>query len=503
MFAKIFENKITLIIAAVLAIGVATVGGYLALRPQAENFSTVQAAVMDVQGSVTASGSIDSDQDVSLSFQDSGTVASVGVAVGDQVYKGETLASLDNSDLEAQLQGAKADVQAAQANLESLQNGATSQTLAIYDQGTVTATAALSTTIQDSYLKSSDAILNKTDTLFQNGTSPNPTIIIPVDSSSLGLSINSQRSDIGLRLAAWKSDIASASSSASLVVESSGDLSVIKSFLDILTTEVNRLTTSNSGLTQSQISADVAVVNAAESEANAALSEFNAAVNALGSANAQLDSVQASSTPETIDAQTAAVSKAEASVAAFESQITDGLIIAPFDGVVASVVPKVGEAFTAAAPAITLVSAGNYKIDVMIPENQVADIEVGDPASLAFDAYGSDLVATATVASIDLAPTVTDGVSAYKTTLYLNGSDPRIRAGMTANATILGSLAQNVVAVPSSAIISENGQDFVLKEDAKGSFAQSQVQTGITGNGFTEILSGLSAGETVANFGSE
>jgi len=44
------------------------------------------------------------------------------------------LASLDNSNLEAQLQGAQADVMAAQANLATLQNGATSQTLAVYNQ---------------------------------------------------------------------------------------------------------------------------------------------------------------------------------------------------------------------------------------------------------------------------------------------------------------------------------------------------------------------------------
>jgi multidrug resistance efflux pump len=72
---------------------------------------------------------------------------------------------------------------------------------------------------------------------------------------------------------------------------------------------------------------------------------------------------------------------------------------------VASVDPKVGEAYSAAVPAIDLVSAGNYKINLMIPENQVADIEVGDSATLSFNA-SSDLTATATVSSIDLAPTV-------------------------------------------------------------------------------------------------
>jgi HlyD family secretion protein len=265
-------------------------------------------------------------------------------------------------------------------------------------------------------------------------------------------------------------------------------------------TETTRLTAGNSGLSQSQISTYVATINAAESEVNAALTEFNGAVQAYKTSNDQLAVITASSTPENIQAQQAQVSKAEANVAAIESQITDGVIIAPFDGIVASVNPKVGQAYSAAVPAIDLVSAGNYKIDLMIPENQIADIEVGDPATLTFNA-SSDLTATATVASIDLAPTVTNGISAYKTTLYLNGSDSRIRTGMTANATIMGQIAQNVLAVPSSAIISENGGNFVLADNAKGSFVQEKVEVGISGDGYTEIISGLSAGTLVATFG--
>src|SRR5665213_546066 len=193
MFAKIIGHKITLVILSILVIGVLSVGGYLAFLPQTEQFSTVLATLGNVQESVTSSGSIDSNEDVSLSFQNSGTVASLDVAVGDPVSAGQVLASLDNSSLEAQLEGANADVEAAQANLNSLQNGATSQTLAVYAQGVSTASTTLSTAVEDAYLKASDAILNKSDALFQNPTSANPTILIPTDSYATGLSLNNQR----------------------------------------------------------------------------------------------------------------------------------------------------------------------------------------------------------------------------------------------------------------------------------------------------------------------
>jgi HlyD family secretion protein len=501
MFGKIIEHKITLTSLSVIVIGVVIVGGYFVFRPQTQHFNTVSVAVTNIQESVTASGNIDSNQNVSLSFQKSGTVTAVNVAVGDHVYKGEMLASLDNSDLKAQLQGAQADVMAANANMTSLQNGATSQTLAVYNQSVSTASLALSTSIEDSYLKSSDAILSKSDSLFQNGSSANPTILIPTDSYSIGLALNNDRVGISTKIAQWKADIvANTTASNNLITESSNVLSFIKNFLDRMTTETTRLTTGNSGLSQSQISTYVATINAAESETNAALTEFNGAVQAYKSSNDQLAVITASSTPEKIQAQSAAVSKAEANVAAIESQIANGIITAPFDGIVASVNPKAGEAYSATIPAIDLVSAGNYKIDLMIPENQVANIEVGDSATLSFNA-SADLTATATISSIDLAPTITSGVSAYKTTLNLNGSDSRIRAGMTANATILGRTAENVIAVPSLAIIQKNDGDFVLVQSNKSSYSQQKVEVGISGGGYTEITSGLSAGTLVATFG--
>jgi len=508
MFGKVLEHKITLIVIIILIVGVVIVGGYFVFRPQTQHFDTVPATITDIQESVTASGDIDSDQNVSLSFENNellgeggGTVAAVNVSVGDHVYKGEVLASLDNSNLEAQLEGAQADVVSAQANLESLENGATSQTLAVYNQGVSTAESALSTAIEDAYLKASDAVLNKSDALFQNGTSPNPTIVIPTDSYSIGLGLNNDRVGITTRLDQWKTDLSAGSTTSdSLISESSDDLSFIKSFLDTLTSETNRLTTGNSGLSQDQISSYIATVNASETETNSAITEFNSAVQAYKTSDDQLAVIAASSTPENIQAAEAQVSKAEASVSAIESEIADGIIRAPFDGIVASVEPKVGQVYSAAVPAITLVSAGNYKIDLMIPENEVAKIDVGDTANLTFDA-SPDLTATATVSSIDLAPTVTNGVSSYKTTLYLNGSNPSIRIGMTANATILGQTVENVIAVPTSSIIEENGEDFVLVQNSPSSYLRQKVEIGISDGTYTEITSGLSAGTLVATFG--
>ena len=80
---------------------------------------------------VSGSGSVAAARTVDLSFQQDGTITSVDVAVGDAVSAGQTLASIDASDLELALQQAQASLKAAEAQLTAAQEGsATPQDLA-------------------------------------------------------------------------------------------------------------------------------------------------------------------------------------------------------------------------------------------------------------------------------------------------------------------------------------------------------------------------------------
>jgi HlyD family secretion protein len=80
---------------------------------------------------VSGSGSVAAARTVALPFQQSGTITSVDVKVGDQVKAGQTLAQIDSADLKLQLQQAQANLKAAQASFDQTINGsATPQDLA-------------------------------------------------------------------------------------------------------------------------------------------------------------------------------------------------------------------------------------------------------------------------------------------------------------------------------------------------------------------------------------
>ena len=501
MLNKILEHKITLAIAA--AACVIAVGGaaYFLLSPQKRALTNATAQVMTIRQEVSADGKVDSDQHVSLSFPKDGRITAVNVNVGDHVYAGEALASMDSGQLSASLAGARADVASAEANLASLQKGATPQTRDVYLQNNATAKLALSTAVNDAYLKVQDALLNKIGILFQNNTSSNPTLTIQAESYQTGLDIDAARGDMTTRMLNWNSIIQDDPVSDQALSESSNDIGAAKSLLDALSHEVNRLNPGNSGANQSDITADVTAVNGAASEVNAAQTEFNSALQAYRTAIDQLNVIQASSTPEAVQVAQAALSKAQASVASIQSQIADTALIAPFDGTVASVNPRVGDNFSANTPAIDVISPGAYKIDVMVPENEITVVAVGDPASITFSGSGNSLTATGTVASVDLSETMTDGVGAYKATVRMNSSDPRIRTGMGANVTIAGPSKDNAVAIPASAVITKADGTYALVLDDSGSYVEQKVQTGISNGQWIEILSGIQAGETVAAFG--
>ena len=501
MFRKILKHKITFVISVVAFVLVIIGSVYFLFRRTDQVLTNVPVVSMNVQETISTDGKVDSDKHVTLAFKKAGTVTAVNVKVGDVVTAGKVLSTMDPGQLRASLDAAKADVLSAQANLTSLQKGATNQTRAVYNQNVSTAKLALATAVRDAYLKIQDAYLNKVGFLYNNNTSVNPVINIPTDSYKKATDLNQARLDVTTRMARWNSYMTTDPTSDQTLTEASNDIAAAKSLINLLSDTVNALNPDNSGMSQSVISYDVASVNGAASEINAAESGFNTALQAYKTSGDQLSVIQASSTPEAIQIAKATLAKAQANVSSIQSQISDTVLTAPWDGVIASVNPKVGENFAANAAAIDVISPGAYKIDVMIPENEVASISVGDHALIKFDASGSGLMASGTVTTVDLAPTITNGVAAYKATVYLNSPDEHIRTGMTGNVTIYGASVTDATAIPSSSVIIKNDGSYVLVLANDGSYVDTKVVTGVSGGGYTQIISGLVVGDRVASFG--
>jgi len=74
---------------------------------------------------------------------------------------------------------------------------------------------------------------------------------------------------------------------------------------------------------------------------------------------------------------------------------------------------------------------------------------------------------------------------------------------MTANMTITVAQEKNVLVVPSSAIINKNNQQIVrvITDPKNKTYKEVSVQTGLEADGgLTEIISGLSEGQSIVTY---
>ncbi|KKP30583.1 MAG: Efflux transporter, RND family, MFP subunit [Candidatus Nomurabacteria bacterium GW2011_GWF1_31_48] len=91
------------------------------------NITTDTVKLMDLKQTVLATGQVTSNTDLNLSFFSSGIVRSLNVKVGDNVKKGQILATLDQGNELASLTSARGAVAAAQARYQRILDGASNE----------------------------------------------------------------------------------------------------------------------------------------------------------------------------------------------------------------------------------------------------------------------------------------------------------------------------------------------------------------------------------------
>ena len=139
-------------VVVVVLLGVAGAGAWLLTRPsgaQAAQRVTATASSGTYQDTVSATGTLAPSREADLDFAVSGRVTSVRVAAGDKVTKGQRLATLDTSSLEAALTSAQAQLDAAQAQYDDDVDADASSTQLSADTASVAAAKSALSQAQD------------------------------------------------------------------------------------------------------------------------------------------------------------------------------------------------------------------------------------------------------------------------------------------------------------------------------------------------------------------
>ena len=203
-----------------------------------------------------------------------------------------------------------------------------------------------------------------------------------------------------------------------------------------------------------------------------------------------------------------AQSQANLSNASLAYQLTSGTITAPTAGIVSDLVvtkgmqvgssnTTSGSSTTTSNQAIASIKTGNSTtVMVNIAEVDASKVQVGQKATITFDAIANETF-TGKVMGINTTGSVSSGVTTYPAVIQLDDvSNSNILPNMSATASIISKVKDNVLLIPSSAV-STVGTASTVKVSKNGQITSVTVEIGDSSDSQTEIISGLSEGETV------
>lgn len=480
------------------------------------DYDYVTVGVRDIVQEVSVTGKVKPVSSAMLAFDRVGRISRFNADVGTRVSAGEVLASLDSSELYANLEQAEASVRSQEAKLDELKRGTRLEDIEVSKAQLDSAKASLSDAkkglvekINDAYTKSDDAIRSRIDRMFTNPRSANPELVFLVSDATLSDQIKFERFILEGILNNWSNTLSSLTVDSDLgkyVSEANENLSKIKSFLDKMSLAVSGLV-ANATLTQTTLDTYKSEVATSRTNVNSSISslvtaeeKLRAAESALKVAEQQLALKQAGTPEEQIRAQEAAVDQARANVSSIKSQISKTVLRSPIVGVVTKKDFEVGEIVSANTPVLSVISDNNFEMEANTPEADIAKVKIGDSAKVTLDAYGQDALFPAVVTKIDPAETMIEGVATYKTTFNFVSKDERIKSGMTANIDIMTNKKEGVLAVPQRAISSKNGDRFVRLVSERGELEERKIEIGLRGSdGYTEVISGLMSGDRIVS----
>ncbi len=166
----------------------------------------------------------------------------------------------------------------------------------------------------------------------------------------------------------------------------------------------------------------------------------------------------------------------------------------------ASVSIAAGDSVTSAAgsadPEIMIIGPGSsYQLVAQVPVADIAEVAVGQSASVTPDATNSLLAGTVT--SIGLVPVSGSTGTTYPVTISLSSDHLGLFSGADAEATVVVARSDDVTAVPTSAVRTTGSIHLVTVVDG-GTTRTVRVALGTVGDVLTQITSGLKPGDVVA-----
>lgn len=440
------------ILLVILVIG-GVVGYNMYTKQQAANSELYKTAPLE-RGNLTAiigaTGTVRSNQSVSLAWQTVGVVDQIFPQVGDLVEKDQVLATLKKTSLQQNVILAEADMLKAQDDMDNLLKSNMPLAQAMVEL------ANAKQDVEDAQDKVDGISFNRaTDNLIQQTSAK----------------IDLQKKEVALaednyKRFAKRPDGDDDKAAAMLRLTTARDT------LDSLIDQYNWYTGRPSEIDIEQYNSDLAL-------AKARLDDAQREVERLSGGAPESD-----------------VFAIQARIDAAKSTLDSAKIIAPFTGTVTQSDSMIGDQVTVGMMSIRLDDLNKMLVDLNISEVDVNDIETGQSVVVTFDAI-SEKTYNGVVTEISEFGTVSANGVTFSVTIELIDKDELVKPGMTAAISITVKELSDVLYVQNRAVRTLDGAKvvYVLRD---GVPTPVEIRLGSTADSNTEIISGdLKVGDLI------
>ena len=227
----------------------------------------------------------------------------------------------------------------------------------------------------------------------------------------------------------------------------------------------------------------------------------------IGAAS-QLEIDQAELSLQTAQAQrTSTLAQLEAGMQSYKSNVEQlagvlenvdsrGNVIAPTSGTLLSLNVAEGSYVGPTAPVAVIDGVDRMEVAVSVSEALVPKLARGDEVDVSIGSLGTSVVGA--IKSIELAASMQTKL--YNVTISINEDVEGLLSGMSADVSFRTNTSADTIVIPTEAILTSNNTQYVFVAE-EGLARYVEISTGLTGNGVTEVTSGLKAGDMLVTVG--
>ncbi|BDI34212.1 hypothetical protein CCAX7_62630 [Capsulimonas corticalis] len=463
----------------------------------ASSVAAAKASVQDIVNTFQTTANIESPQTVKLSPKVAGQIVMLALHEGDAVHRGQVVAKIDDTELQATVRKQIATVEQAQARL--LQAQATQNTVGVGVGTQIQQMAAGVAAAQADYAQATqtyNAQVASADAAVADAQSKVGVAEAQIANAQAGVqSAQANYNNASTQLVRQTNLLQQGAIAQQDADTARTTAAVQKGNVDVA---VAQLSSAKASLASAQSQLDSARHQAQITRTTGKTTIASSATKVTQAKamlrNARANTTQPAAYRANLVALQADVASAQADLTNARAQLAQTSLISPIDGFVSARYADPGTLASPGSPILALQGLREVWATIAVPQEQIQHIIIGQNADVTVDSLpGRKLAARV----IQVNPSGDPASRDFTVRLAMNNGDGALKPGMFARVSLVTQTFPHVTTVPPEAVQTDAGGSFVWVVTPDSKLQHTPVQTGASNASAVEIVQGVTPGTQV------